>query len=350
MSHKVLDSAATAVFCDSVASMIGAGMQVDESLLLLCENRAPSQLQEACSDTYDLVSSGYPLSEAMAESEWFPKYATDMVVAGESAGRVDETLAGLAAYYGEESRILAKLRESVSRPLAMLLLTTAILAVMTFAVMPTFSRSYTNMSSVLSIDAGGSIQVATVIGVVALVLSSVCSLVALWLWVGSRGGDGGKFLIRTLSKIPLTAPAMRQIALSKFTAALATYVAAGATGEEAMHQSMGAIDDPALGEVVERAYQDMTRADSPRSFGQAVEENGVFEPLYARMLNVGIKAGRIDEVLMEFAEMFRQDAASQLDSLVDGAEPVLATFMTLSAGVAMIAVMLPLVGMMVAMG
>lgn len=350
MAHRVLDSTATSVFCGSVASMIGAGLQVDEALQLLSEERAPSRMQEACEATFDCVSDGLPLSEAMRRSGWFPTYATDMVEVGEQAGHIDETLGRLASYYGEETRIMTKLRESIGRPLVMLLLTTVILAVMAFAVMPVFDRTYANMSLVLAVDSSGSIALASRIVLVALGASIACALCASFLWVIAHAEDGHILLSRLLSVFPPTANAMYQAALSRFTATLATYIAAGATGEEAVHQAMGTLDNARLRRQVEQAYASMTSADDPRSLGQAIEESGMFEPLYARMLNVGIRSGRVDSILMEFSDIFRMDASMRLDRLADGVEPVLATLMVVSAGTAMVAMMLPLIGIISTMG
>ena len=56
------------------------------------------------------------------------------------------------------------------------------------------------------------------------------------------------------------------------------------------------------------------------SLAQAIAENDVFEPLYARMLNVGIRSGSSDEALAQFSEAFFDDAVSQIDhalALVD---------------------------------
>ena len=94
----------------------------------------------------------------------------------------------------------------------------------------------------------------------------------------------------------------------------------------------------------------MADVDNPRSLTQAIAEHDVFEPLYARLLNVGTLSGSADTVLNQLAETFFDDAVLQIDRSLDKVEPILAAFLTVAVGVTLIAVMLPLVGVMGSIG
>ena len=86
------------------------------------------------------------------------------------------------------------------------------------------------------------------------------------------------------------------------------------------------------------------------SFSQAVTEFGVLEPVYARMLAIGSRAGSMDGVLERLSATFFDDAVAQIDRAVDAVEPALAALLTVAVGATLISVMLPLVGMMGAIG
>ena len=90
----------------------------------------------------------------------------------------------------------------------------------------------------------------------------------------------------------------------------------------------------------------MVDLKNPRSLAQAIAENEVFEPVYGRMLLVGTRSGSTDEVLSHLSDVFFEDATMQLDSAVNSVEPVLAAFLTIAVGATLIAVMLPLIGIM----
>ena len=143
---------------------------------------------------------------------------------------------------------------------------------------------------------------------------------------------------------------MYQLALSRFTAVLATYLSSGIISEEAMLRATETVDHQGLRARLDQALEAMVSLDDPRSLAQAIGEAEVFEPLYARMLNVGTRSGSADRTLAQFSEVFFDDAVGQIDHALDLVEPIFAAFLTLSVGVTLVAVMLPLVGIMRAIG
>ena len=136
MAQELLESGALSAFCGSIATMLQAGIQVDEAVLLLGENREHSRFQEVCATVYEEVVAGASLADAMRASGGFPPYATGMVETGEQSGHLEEVLANLETYYDEEARLFAKLRQSVSYPALLLTIMCAILAFSTFVIIP----------------------------------------------------------------------------------------------------------------------------------------------------------------------------------------------------------------------
>ncbi len=97
-------------------------------------------------------------------------------------------------------------------------------------------------------------------------------------------------------------------------------------------------------------YAAMTNLENPRSLAQAISENDVLEPFYARMLTVGSMSGSIDGTLATLSETFFDDAIAQIDRAVNNIEPVLAAFLTVAVGATLVSVMLPLIGIMTSIG
>ena len=350
MARELLESSALSAFCGSIATMISAGIQTDEAVLMLGENRERSRFQEVCAEVYERVVAGEPLSAAMGATGAFPAYAVGMVETGERSGHLEQVLRNLEMYYDEEARLFAKLSQCVSYPAALLTMMTVILAFSTLVIIPVFTRVYESMASSLVAGSLVSVGASRAIGVVALVLVAACAAVAIWLAASSRTEPGRQRIMRLLERLPLTSGAMYQLALSRFTAALASYVSSGITSEDALERAARTVDHAELRARVERAHESMVSLDDPRSLSQAIGENEVFEPLYARMLNVGIRTGSSDEALAEFSEAFFDDAVTQIDHALDFVEPLFAAFLTIAVGVTLVAVMLPLVGIMRSIG
>lgn len=350
MAQELLENSALSAFFGSIATMIGAGIQIDEAVLMLGENRERSRFQEVCALMYDNVVTGSTLSEAMAASGGFPSYAVDMVATGEGSGHLEDVLRNLESYYDEEARLFAKLNQSVRYPAALLVIMSVILAFFTLVILPVFTSVYESMASSLVTGSLLSVAASRTIGFTALAVVVACTIAACWLAFSSRTIAGQQRVTKILEHLSLTRNAMYQLALSRFTSFLAVYISSGITNEEALSRASKTVDNPRLQKRLAKAYEAMVSLDNPQSLAQAIGESEVFDSLYARMLNVGIRSGSTDKALAEFADAFFEDAVAQLDRALDLIEPLFAAFLTTSVGITLVAVMLPLVGIMRAIG
>ncbi len=165
-----------------------------------------------------------------------------------------------------------------------------------------------------------------------------------------RSEGGRRSMMRLAEKLPFTRNTMYQLALSRFTSALATYVASGIDTDTAMKEAVSMVDHRSLKRQLEGAREAMLDLSAPKSLAQAVSDSGVFEPVYARMLTIGARSGSVEDVLGRLSLTFFDDAIVKMDRLVDGVEPALAAFLTVAVGATLVSVMLPLIGIMGSIG
>ena len=350
MARKQLEASALSTFCGSMATMLSAGIQVEEATNMLAENREGSRFQGACSSLYQHVSAGDSLSEAMGKSGVFPKYAIDMVSAGERSGHLENVLRNLELYYDEEDRLFTKLRSSVGYPAALLCIMSVILAFTVFFVLPTFVNVYENMAGSLAAGSFSSVGASLLIGRIALVVMVVLALIAVVLVAIAPTLRGRAIVMNLLLRLPRTRQALYQLGLSRFTAALATLMSSGIDDREAMRRAIETIEQKRLRAQLQEAAASMSDVDNPRTLVQVIADYHIFEPLYARMLAVGMRSGNADVTLTRLSSTFFDDAVVQLDRAFDNIEPLLAALLTIAVGATLIAVMLPLIGIMISIG
>lgn len=350
MAEKMLESSALSAFCESMALMLSAGIQLDEAVHMLGDNMHNTPFKHACTEVYRGLSKGETLSTALEVSGAFPTYAVDMISVGEKAGRLEAVLRALASYYDEEARLFSKIRTAIGHPAALLCVMTLILAFTVFAILPVFTNVYRSFSGDIAAGSFDIMSVSTVIGYAALAITVVLTLFALIAWSSTGSEAGRERVLGWLCHVPATRQAMYQLALSRFTSAIAIYTASGVNSDEAMREALETVEHGKLRKKVQNAYDAMISPTSARSMAQAISEFGVFEPVYARMLLVGSRAGSLDAVLERLSDTFFDDAISQIDNAVDGIEPALAAFITVAIGVTLVSVMLPLIGIMGSIG
>ena len=313
---------------------------------MLSENREQSHFKRVCDEVYRNLVAGENLAQAMKSCGAFPPYAVEMVNVGEASGRTERVLRSLGHYYASERRSFSKLQNSVGYPAALLCVMSIILAFTVILILPVFSNTYNNMSGSLTAGSFSMVGASIAIGWIALAVVLVATIAALVTWGLARSESGRIRVMRLFQKIPSTRQAMYQLALSRFTTALSAFVASGVQDESAMRQAIETVDHPELKKKLDAALESMTDMNNPRSLGQAIVENEVFEPIYGRMLLMFTRSGSTEEVLDQLSDIFFEDANSQIDSSIDSIEPTLAAFLTVAVGATLIAVMLPLIGIM----
>ena len=341
MTGKLLESGAISAFCSSVATMLAAGVQTDEAVHMLAENREQSEFKRVCDAVYSKVVEGSNLADAMEATGAFPAYATETVRVGEASGRTERVLRSLGRYYDSEGRAFAKLRNSVGYPAALLCIMSVILVFTVAIILPIFSSAYENLSGSMTSGSFNTVGASVAIGWIALAIVLVASVAALYVAICARNESGRDRVTKMLERYPGTRRAMYQLALSRFVSALSSLVASGVQEEEAMRKAIATIDHAKLQAELQAAYDSMIDLENPRSLAQAI-----VEPVYGRMLLMGTRAGSVDEVLGHLAQVFFDDANMQIDAAVDRVEPTLAAFLTIAVGATLIAVMLPLIGIM----
>ena len=350
MATSVLESSAVSAFCESVAIMLAAGIQTDEAVSLLGDDMEDGAFKRTCDAVYARLAGGEPLAAALERTGAFPRHAVDMVRAGEVSGRLEPTLRTLAMYYDEEARLFAKMRSSVVYPAALLCVMSVILAFTVAVILPVFVNVYEGLSGELATGSFATVGAAIGIGWAALAVTLVCTAAVLVMAAAMRSEGGRRGFMRLAEKLPFTRSTMRQLALSRFTSALAIYVASGVDTDTAMKEAVALVDHRSLKSQLEEARATMLDVSAPKSLTQAVSASGVFEPVYARMLTIGARSGSVESVLGRLSLTFFDDAVVKMDRLVDGVEPALAAFLTIAVGATLVSVMLPLIGIMGSIG
>ena len=350
MAETMLEGSAVSAFCGGIAVMIAAGIQTDEAVYMLADEHGESLFKTTCQTVYQNVAEGGLLSDAMEKAGTFPDYALAMIRAGENSGRLEQVLRRLDTYYDEEERTFAKLRSSISYPAALLALMSVILAFSVSTILPVFIEVYQSLAGTLTSGSFSSVGISIGIGWAALIITLVFTVLVTALSLLSRSESGRGRVMAFFEKFPLTKAAMYQLGLSRFTAALSTYVSSGVNTESAMKSSSAFVTNDDLKAKVNAAYESMIDPANPRSLAQAIAENDVFEPIYARMLTVGVETGSSDEMLSRLSTIFFEDALTQIDRIIDRVEPLFAAFLTITVGATLIAVMLPLIGIMGSIG
>lgn len=345
MAARELSAMATSALCSNMAMLLSAGIQVEEALSLLCADTDEDYAQPAQAAHAALLG-GATLAEAV-RGVGLPFYAAQMLAVGESTGRLERVLNMLAAYYARLDRTQNRLRGAVVYPAVLLGLMAVVLGVLALRVLPVFTGVYQSLAGDLVTSAYGYVGAANAIARVALVVVIVLAAVLLAGLAAWRTQRGRAFVLRCAQRLPASRTASLRQAQAQFTGALAACVASGLDVDAAVEKASALVEHKALAAKLAQCRAAMAAG---AGLGQAVSAAAVYEPFYARMLQSGLRSGNYEQVLTRLAAALDEDADARTDAVIDAIEPAMAAFLALSVGFTLLAVMLPLVGILSSVG
>ena len=107
------------------------------------------------------------------------------------------------------------------------------------------------------------------------------------------------------------------------------------------------VHDPVVKDKIRRCRDSVSHGTA---FSAALLELDLFTGLYARLVQTGEKAGRLDDVMKKMAAQYEADVDESLSGLVSVIEPTLVMILSVIIGSILLSVMLPLIGILSAIG
>lgn len=128
----------TARFTRNLGTMLSQGVPILHAMEVVTTNIANSTLRAAVSRTLEAVREGASLAEALAATQEFPVFVSNMVAVGEESGTVDAALLKVSATYEREiDRTIATLT-TILEPVLLVIVGGVVLCIVLAMLLPIF--------------------------------------------------------------------------------------------------------------------------------------------------------------------------------------------------------------------
>ena len=333
--------------CYQIGLILHSGILLYDGLEAMCSVRdQTSHRQEILRGMADELKEYTRLCDAMEKSGAFPSYMIGMVELGENTGKLEDVMNALSEHYKREERLRGMIFGAVFYPAILFVMISAVIVALITRILPEFSRVLEDVGVESSafirslISMGGS--------------SSRYVLLFIFLVFACVGGvilyskiSGKNYTLRDiLLKIPFLRRISDKIAAGQFASAMALAISSGYKIDEAFTLLNTIINNRRTLGKIKQVGEHIEKGDS---FSQAVVLAGVFDGMPERMVAVGERAGRVNDVMYEISNIYEEETSIALNNLVSTIEPVMVAFLAIITGMIMLAIMLPLLGIMSSM-
>lgn len=136
---KVNRMHSAAQFAATLGAMYSAGLSLPESARVCADAVGNVLIGEEIRIARQGVLEGQPLSQGLQRSKYLPRLLLEMTAVGEETGKLEETLAVVAAYYSREVDAAVKTALALLEPCLTLLLALIVVFILLAVYLPLFS-------------------------------------------------------------------------------------------------------------------------------------------------------------------------------------------------------------------
>ena len=328
------------VFTRQLATLIGAGLPLAQSLRTVQEQTTNKRMQEIVQEIISDVEGGKSLSDSFAKHpEAFNKVYVALVSAGETSGTMDDSLKRLAAQQEKEAAMMSKIRGAMMYPSIVLVVIILVIGFMLFTVVPQVEGLYRDLNKGLPFVTLAMIKIANF-------FSSLWWLVILAMIIG------GYFLAQYLKteqgirtkdifklNVPLFKGMFRKMYMARFARTGQVLLSTGVPMLDMLRITSDAVNNVIISESILRASD---KVKGGKALSASLSNEDYFLAMVPQMIKIGEQSGKIDEMMGKTAQVYEDELDEEIRALSTAIEPVLMVFLAIVAGTMVAAILLPI--------
>lgn len=328
------------VFTRQLATLIGAGLPLSQSLHTVIEQTQNKQLQSVVQDVLVSVEGGHSLSDSFAKHPTvFDEVFISLLAAGELSGTLDKALQRIANQQEKDAAVASKIKGAMTYPIIVLVVIFAVMAFMLFTVVPQVEKLYHDLGKQLPILTAIMVGMANFMmhywWIVLIVLVAVVYFTMQYF----KTENGTQFKDTFKIRAPLFGKMFTKLYMARFTRTAQTLLASGVSMLDTLNITSHAVNNTIIQKAILRAAD---KVQGGKTLSAALQPEETIEKLVPQMISIGEQSGRIDEMLGKVAQVYEDDLDEEIRTISTAIEPVLMVVLAIVAGGMVGAILFPI--------
>ena len=345
---KKVKQRSIAVFTRQLATMIDAGLPLVQSLEILSSQQESKVFKGIIREIREDVEGGSTFAGALKKHPaTFNDLYTNLVVAGEEGGILDNILNRLATYIEKAETLKKKVKSALVYPATIVGVAVIVVMILMIFVIPVFETMFKSAGQSLPLPTLITLTISKFIKKYIIIVIPAMILF-IYLLRKYYHTEGGRTIIDALLlKLPVFGNLFQKISVARFSRTLGTLVSSGVP----ILDGLTIVSRTAGNRTVETA---ILNARASIREGETIAEplgrSGIFPPMVIQMISVGESTGALDSMLGKIAEFYEEEVDVAVTNLTALLEPFLMIFLGVVIGGVVISMYLPIFQMASAVG
>jgi len=329
------------VMTRQLATLLGAGLPLVQSLTTLISQTSHAQLKGILAQIREEVNEGNSLSYTMTHyPHVFPAFYLNMVRAGEASGTLHLVLERLADFSEKQQALKGRVRAALAYPFFMFFVGSIVLFFLVTFVVPNVTKIFDEMHQTLPL--------------ITIILIGVSRFLETFWWVILAGlvgaviglkyfltkTEGGRTLRdRILLRLPVIGSMNRRMAVARFSRTLGTLLESGVPLLASLEIARNIVGNALISDAIHKASLDVREG---QSLSAPLARSGLFPAISVEMISVGEQSGTLEPMLYRIADAYEKEVESSITMLTSLLEPVMILVMGLLVGFIVVSILLPI--------
>jgi len=330
-----------AIISRQIATMLGAGVPLVQSLQLIAKSNEKAPLRELMTAIGSEVATGTPLSKTL---RGYPKYFDDLycdlVDAGEESGAL-ETIYDRISIYKEKSEALkSKIKKAMFYPAAVLAVAGVVTMLLLLFVIPQFQDIFAGFGAELPAFTLFVLAISDAVQAYwYIILAAVVAAIILFKKAHLKSQKVRDNTDKFVLKIPVISTILDKAAVARFARTLSTTFAAGIPLVDALVSAAGASGNYVYRSAIQNVR---TEVIAGMQMNIAMKTTAVFPDMVSQMVMIGEESGDLDGMLSKVADIYEQQVDDAVDALTSLLEPMIMVVLGIVVGGLIVAMYLPI--------
>lgn len=328
------------VFTRQLATLIGAGLPLSQSLRTVVDQTSNKRLQGIVQEIIADVEGGKQLSVAFGKHpEVFDKIFLALVTAGEASGTLDEALKRVAAQQEKDAAMMSKIKGALTYPIIVLVVILGVMIFMLLTVIPQVAKLYSDMKQPLPL--------------LTQIMINISSFMVSYWWVVLLLAFAGVYFLRQWAKteqgikaldtfklnVPMFKGMFRKLYMARFARTGQTLLSTGVAMLDMLRISGEGANNTVIQARIDHAAE---KVRGGKALSVSLETENYILPMVPQMIKIGEQSGKIDEMMGKTAQVYEDELDEEIKAISTAIEPILMVFMAVMAGGMVGAILFPI--------
>ncbi|MFQ5329797.1 MAG: type II secretion system F family protein [Thermodesulfobacteriota bacterium] len=277
----------------------------------------------------------------------FPNIYVSLIEAGETSGKLEDTIASLIAYIEDQEKFRAAMKQATTYPIIIISMVVALLIFIISFVIPKFMPIFESAGVDLPGPALFLMALSRTFDEGWLYMVGGLAVVAMLFYTLTRSELAATAIDRMKLRIPLFGEILMKISMSQFSYILSTLLGAGVEICRSFALSENAIKNRAVSKAINNV---ILRVRSGESITDSMKECSLFPPLVLQMLSAGEQTGSLPATLKRINTYYDREIDDSIKRAFAILQPAITIFCGVVVGGIAVTIFLTLYKVIIAVG